>query len=548
MARLTARLVPLVAVVAALAGGACSLREEDDPARAATPAHEPTLAIAWGDDPLADPRALDPAFARASGANVLLNVMDPLVKLDRDLVPRPHLAARWEVSRGGREVTFTLRRGARWTNGDPVTAYDFEFAWKRVLAPELRAPNAEALFAIRGARAYHECAGEDCSALAERVGVHALDAGTLAVRLRAPAPWFPAQVAGPAFLAVHPATVNRNGRRWTDPAAIVTNGPFALDRAEPGRRLVLVKDPGWRDARAVGVGRVDGRIIVDPLARVQAFDSGEVVALDGSPLPATEMPALRERAEYARYPALGTYYYAFNVDTVSDVHQRRAMALAIDREHILEQLGRGDEVPALGLTPPGVPGFDEVLAASPWLPDSGDLAHAKAELARASTVKQPINVFFRDSSRNRAIAEAVRDSWRKLGIRTRIRGERGAEYVGFLRPPNTGIDVFQVALRYHIPDPVAGLARWTCRAERNYSHYCDGAFDATLRRAGSDADAEERNAAYAAAEAKLFGERGAVPLIPIYWSSRSNLEALRVKDSFFVNPLGQIDLTNVEVR
>ena len=538
----------LVAAAGSLVAGGCSLREEERPVAAATEAPEPVLRIAWGRDPLADPRSLDPAFATGTAANVLLNVMDPLVQLDRDLVPTPHLAERWDIARDRKTVTFTLRSDGRWANGEPVTAHDFEFSWKRALSPDLGAPNADRLYGIRGARAYHECEEEDCAPLAERVAVTALDARTLRVRLRRPDPTFPARVADVAFLAVHPATVNRLGEAWTDPAEIVTNGPFRVDRAEAARKLDLVKDAGWRNASAVGVGRVDGRIVVDGLARVQAFDFGEVDALDATPLPESEMPALRERAEYERYPALTTYYYAFNLDTIRDVHQRRAMALAIDRRSILEHLGRGDEVAAIGLTPPATPGFDEVLSESPWLDERGDVARAKAEMEKARRVTATVSVFYRDEARNAEIAAEIAARWRELGLETRLRGEEGADYANAVRPPNDGVDVFQMTWSYRVADPVDALRAWTCRAEKNYSHYCDRRFDRAIRAAVRTRRAERRNALYAAAEARLFGDDGDVPLAPIFWYARSNLEALAIRDSFFVNPLGQIDLTDVEME
>ena len=474
--------------------------------------------------------------------------MDPLVALDRDLVPVPHLAERWDVDPGGRRITFTFRPDGRWSNGDPVTAHDFEFAWKRVLAPEIGGRHAPQLYGIRGARAYNECDEDDCSVLAEAVGIEAVDARTLQVSLRAPDPAFPARATQVAFLAVHPASVNDGGNDWANPRTMVTNGAFRFGSAEAGRRLDLVKDEGWRGAASVEIGRVDGRIVVHPLSRVQAFDSGDVDALDATPLPSSEMPALRERAEYERYPALTTYYYAFNLETLRDVHQRRAMALAIDRGSIVEHFGRGDEVAAIGLTPPATPGFDQVLSQSPWLHERADVDGAKAELARARNVKETVNVLFRDEGRNEEIAGEIAERWRELGIQARLRGMQGAEYAGSVRPPNTGVDVFQITWRYSVADPEDALSAWTCLSEKNYSHYCDRTFDEALRAAVRTPSAEGRNALYALAEARLFGEDGDVPLAPVFWYARSNLESLRVRESFFVNPLGQIRLADVEVE
>ena len=124
-------------------------------------------------------------------------------------------------------MTFRLRDDGRWTNGDRVTALDFEYAWKRVLDPTLAAGNASQFYGIVGATAYNSCE-RDCEKLRERVGVKALDERTLEVTLTSPQPWFIDQVAHVPFLPVHRATVERFGRRWTEPANIVTNGPYRL--------------------------------------------------------------------------------------------------------------------------------------------------------------------------------------------------------------------------------------------------------------------------------------------------------------------------------
>ena len=538
------RLLTLAALVALLAGG-CAVRDDGEPAGAATRPAETRFALAWGVDPLESPRGLDPAFASESGANVLLNVMDPLVRLDRELTLQPALAVGWKVAADGRTITFALREDGRWTNGDAVTAHDFEFAWKRALSPDLEATNAEELYGIRGARAYHACELDDCAALAERVGVRALDARTLRVRLAAPDPSFAVRVAHVAFLAVHPASVNDLGVDWTEPDSLVTNGPFRIEAAETGRSLVLAKDPDWRDAAAVTVGRVDGRIIEDPLTRIQAFDQGEVIALDGTGLPASEMPALRERAEYERYPALATYAYAFNLDTVTDVHQRRALALAIDRAAILEQVGRGDEIPAIGFTPPAMPGFDQILSASPWMFEDADLDAARAELVLARDVADELDLAYVESSVNTYVAEEVRRAWGALGIDVRLHATTDPDA---LQAASGEIDVSEVSWRYTVADPAEGLLAWTCGDERNSAGYCDRRFDRAVRAALRETDAAARNDRFAAAEARLFGAEGSVPLAPIYWNGRSNLEALAIKESFFVNPLGQIDLTNVQLR
>jgi oligopeptide transport system substrate-binding protein len=504
-----------------------------------------TLTVAWG----AAPGSLDPAlFADRTSQNLLWNLMDPLVRLDEDLQPVPALARGWEVAEGGRRVTFRLRADGRWTNGDPVTAHDFEYAWKRVLAPALASPHAERLFPIRGAAAYHACSRLSCPRLARAVGVEAVGDHELVVTLAAARPGFVAETAHPAFLPVHRATVERLGDAWTAPDEIVTNGPFALGGIDESF-VSLVKNLRWRGASGVSLGRVEGVVIPDATARVNAFDAGQVLALDGSGLPATDLPALRERREYAAYPALASYLYAFNPTAIPDVHQRRAMALAVDRRSIVENLTQGGEVPATRFTPEGAEGLADAAPPSPWLPEDGDLGRARAELAEAESVTRRVTLVHLDEPGKRDVALAVRDAWRRIGIEVRVRAREpddATDVPGALA--RTAADVYEVDLTYPSPDPSSGLALWTCAADAGPSDGCDRRYDELLERAQQAEDPVLRRLLYAGVEDLLSGADGSFPAVPVFWRSYTNLESLAVAETFAIDPLGQIDLAAVRVE
>ena len=255
-----------VALLALAVTSGCS-GDESDPSNA-------ELRIAIHEDP----GSLDPALAGEPAAgNVLVNLMDPLVRLNEDLEPEGALAEGWEESDGRTTVTFRLRDDGRWTNGDRVTALDFEYAWKRVLDPTLAAGNASQFYGIVGATAYNSCE-RDCEKLRERVGVRALDEHTLEVTLTSPQPWFIDQVAQVPFLPVHRATVERFGRRWTEPANIVTSGPYRLTGYTHDESITLTKWKQWRGADAVKVERFAERIIKDATTALTAFEAGEIDA------------------------------------------------------------------------------------------------------------------------------------------------------------------------------------------------------------------------------------------------------------------------------
>ncbi len=255
----------------------------------------------------------------------------------------------------------------------------------------------------------------------EKVGVTALDDSTLEVHLTTPQPWFVQQAAHHSFLAVHQKTVEQFGDKWTEPENIVTNGPFKLDKWVHDSEIDLVKNDEWRDAASVTLTRVNGKIIVDGTTRVQAFEAGEVDALDGGGIPPADIPRLKDTPEYIVYPALGTYYCGFNVNNVPDVHERRALSLAIPRKTIVENITQAGQVPATAFTPKGMPGFDTINPNPPWTPEDGDDAEAQEEWSQAQTPKTDLTLFFNDSPGHKEIAVAIQAAWQKLGVTTTIK-------------------------------------------------------------------------------------------------------------------------------
>ena len=543
-------------VVAALAAlmlvaAGCGGDDDDDAAGGDTggqtdtgAAPEQVLRIAWG----AEPPSLDPGKATdTTSSNVILAIMDPLVKLNPDtLEPEASLAEDWTVD--GSTVTFNLSQDATWTNGDPVTAQDFVYSWKRTLSPELAADYAYQLYGIVGAAEYNGCTEGDCAALADEVGVTAVDDHTLQVELTSEQPWFLGQVSHHSFLPVHQPTVEQFGDNWTDPANIVTNGAFMLESWEHEASINLVKNPDWRDADSVSLERIDGSIIVDGVTRVQAFEAGEVDALDGAGLPPEDIDRLKAEPYYEQYPALGTYYYGFNTENIG-LAQRRAMSLAINRQVITDEIDRTGRSQSTGMTPEGIKGFDVINPNSPWLPAQGDMDQATSVLAEEPNPKTKINLFHNDAPGHPEIAVAVQDMWSDLGIDTTIKAQEWAQYLEFLGPPpNKAVDAYRLGWIYDFPDAINGLELFTCDSGNNNTNWCNEEYDALVEEAKQTPDDEARYELYGQMEDVMFGEDGDVPLTPIMWYTYPNLENDAIRDSFFISPLDQIDFTKVVVQ
>jgi ABC-type oligopeptide transport system substrate-binding subunit len=521
----------LAVFLTACAGG------DDDGGQAA----DGVITVNWG----TEPPSLDPGLATdTTSSSILLNLMDPLIILGPDLEPQPSLAESWETSQDGKTVTFTLRDDGRWTNGDPVTANDFEYAWKRTISPELAADYAYQFFGITGATEYNSCE-KNCDAMKDKVGVHAMNDRTLEVELTSAQPWFVQQVAHTSFLPVHQATVEQFGERWTEASNIVTNGPFELASWEHNSRIDLVKSPEWRGADEIQLERVNGRMISEGTTAVQAFEADEVDATVGG-LPPEEMSRLKALPEYAQYPSLGTYYYGVNVENVPDMNQRRAMALAIDRRSIIDNVAQADQLPASGFTPQGMPGFDTLTPNSEFLPETADPERAQELMGQVSSPVTDVTLVINDAPGHREIAVAIQDMWRDLGINLEIQQQEWAQFLESIGPPpGKNIDAFRLGWIADYVDAMNFLELWTCDSGNNSTNYCNEEYDQLVDQARATPDNAERYELYGQMEELLFGPDGEMPVLPIYWYTFNHLENASIIDTFGINQLGQIDLRDV---
>jgi len=387
----------------------------------------------------------------------------------------------------------------------------------------------------------------NANALRDAMGVKALDDYTLQVTLTSVQPWFVQQVAHSSFLAVNRKTVERWGDKWTDPAHIVTDGPFKLAGWKHSATIDLVKNDKWRDAKNVALKKVNGKIIVEGTTRVQAFQAGEVDALDGAGLPSAEMSRLKKLPEYEVYPALGTYYYGFNVKKISDVNQRKAMALAIPRQMIIDKITQDGRKPATSLTPLGMPGYDTIK--QDFLPVNGDIDLAKQYMAKVANPVKGVSLYYNNAPGHREIAVTIQAAWSQLGIQTTIKQMEWAQYLEFLGPPpNSAVDVFRNGWVGDFVDDINFLELMTCSSGNNNTNWCNKSFDALVAQAEKTLNNAKRYKIYAKAEAILTGKSGDMPIAPITWYTYPNLEKLSVKDTFNINLLDQFDLTKVKVK
>jgi oligopeptide transport system substrate-binding protein len=494
----------------------------------------------------AEPPSLDPGLATdTTSADIITNVMDPLIKLGPapGLRALPGAAASWRVR--GRTVTLNLRRNVRWTNGQPTTAGDYVWSWLRTISPELGADYAYQFYGIKGAEKYNNCKSS-CADERAAVGLKAVGRWTLRITLVSPQPWFVQQLSHTSFVPVHKATVQRHGKNWTEPSNIVTNGPFRLAAWRHDASVTLVKNTKWRNAKSVRLTRIEMPIIVDGATATNAFSAGNVdVSTTG--IPPADIPKWKKTKFFKVWTAIGTYYYGFNVKNISDVNQRRAMAFATDRYQITKYITQSGQVPARGFTPRSISGGPTILK-NATMPSRANKARARQFMSRVRSPKRAVKLYMNNSPGHIKIATAVQAMWKELGLDVTLRVMEWAQYLQFLGPPpNSDVDVYRLGWIYDFPDAYNGFVLWIGDSGNNNTNWKNARYDSLVKKAERTPGTAARHRVYQQLENILTGPSGQLPIMPIYWYTFSAL----VKDyvrGFIIQPTHQTDYSKVSLR
>lgn len=533
--------------VAGCGGSSGSSGNDNGSASGGSAAAGGTLRVAFG----SEPPSLDPGLATdTSSAYVVNNINTPIVRLGAapDLKPEPALAKSWDVN--GPNVTLHLRDDVKWTNGRAVTAEDVVWSWLRTISPQLGADYAYQFYGIKGAQEYNSCkpsaANQQCATLRSKVAVSAPDQHTVKITLTSEQPWFIQQISHTSFVPVNRESVEKHGDKWTEPANIVTDGPFSLKAWKHDASLTLVKNPGWYDAQRVKLDRVELKVIQEGATALQAFDAGEVDVNDTG-WPTSDTARLKQTPEYHQFPALGIYYYGFNVKKITDANQRKAMALAIDRKAIVDNIAQQGQVPATAFTPAGIPGSDTINSESTFLGSGSNLDEAKKLMAKVQNPVKDVVLIFNNAPGHKEIAVAVQSYWQKLGLNVTLKQQDWPQFLEFLGPPpNATVGAFRMGWVADFPDDTNFLSVFQCGGGNNYTNWCNKQYDALLKKAEATPDTAKRYELYKQAEAILTGPNGEMPIAPIYWYTYSNLQKDGVK-GYSINPMHDTDLTKVSL-
>lgn len=460
----------------------------------------------------------------------------------------PNLATEWSASEDGLTWTYTLRDDVHWVKLDPatgeftdlgpVTAKDVEYAVKRTLDPNTASDYSYVLYIVQGGEEFNTAdpAAADFEQLRDAVGVTAVDDTTVQFTLKQPAGFFPAITGLWITFPQNQEAVEAGAEKWTEPGNIVTNGPYTLETWQHGAEMRYVKNPLWPGAADVQIEAIQGPIIESESTAMSMYEANEIDMMAdpgwGPPLPDMDRikadPALS--AELLIAPRLCTYYYGFVNDKppFDNPLVRRAFAAAIDRQSLIDNLLKGEQVPAHSFVSPG--NFGNVagnMDVAGWMVQedfAAQLEQARGWLAEAGFPEgegMDITLMHNTSEAHAQIAQAVQAMWAEAFPKATITIEN-QEWQVYLKtllpdaPVEDKPEIYRMGWCADYPDANNWLNEvFHSKSGQNYAVFHNAEYDAAVEQAALSTDPAEREALYLQAEKLLVED--ATAIAPIYY-------------------------------
>lgn len=458
----------------------------------------------------AEPETIDPSIMSGQPDGRVARILfEGLTSADpQTLQPIPGQAYRWDISADGLHYTFHLRPGLTWSDGTPLTARDFVYSWTRVLKPLTASRSASLLYAIENAEAYNQGTLTDSS----QVGLAAPDDSTFEVRLAQPTSYFLFLTAYYTYLPVPQRAIERWGLTWTRVEHVVNNGPYRMKAWGQNDRFEFVRNPRYWDAASVKLDGIVAYSVDDLNTSTNLYKAGVIDWNPSGYIPSPFIPYLRHFADYRTGEFQGTYFYSINTKRkpYDNVHVRRALNLAVDRDAIATDLLKGTRRAWGLIAPSGYAGYE------PPPPAKFDPERARRELALAGYPGgkgfPKLSILFNTSEDHRRIAEAIQAMWRReLGIDVELSNQEWGSYL-----QATTSFQYDVARRSWLGDYLDPNTFLQCLATgdgNNRTGWSNAKYDGLLRAAAREVDPVKRFQLMRDAEAIAIDE---APFIPIY--------------------------------
>lgn len=468
----------------------------------------------------ADPSSLDPHKITGDWENRIAgDIFEGLVTEDTLAEPIPGQASAWSVSDDGLVYTFNLREGISWSDGTPVSADDFVFAFRRLLDPASAADYAYLQYSIKNAEAINSGEIEDLAEL----GVKAIDDMTLEITLERPTAYFIGALTHYTAYPLPQHVIAEHGEDWVKVDNIVTNGPYRPIDWVPGSHVTTEKNPEYYDTDSLAIDGAKFYVLEDESAALKRYRAGEFDILTEFPTDQFEWMQENLPGQAQVAPFAGLYYYVMNNSEppLNNADVRKALSMSINREVIGPQVLGTGEIPAYSWVPPGMANYSDPYTVD-WkdLPYADKLAAAKQLLEGAGYSddnRLQLQLRYNTNENHKRIAVAIASMWKPLGIDVELYNtETKVHYDELSR------GVLEVARAgwladYNDADNFLNLLKSS--VQYNYGRYKNEQFDTLIDQANLLTDVKERAAMLRQAEQIAMDESAAIPIY--YYLSRN---------------------------
>ncbi|MGG3573187.1 peptide ABC transporter substrate-binding protein [Bacillus gobiensis] len=467
----------------------------------------------------------------------LNNIMEGLTRLGKNHEPEAAAAEKWEVSDDGKTYTFKIRDNAKWSNGDDVTAEDFEYAWKRLLDPKKAYDSAFLGYFIEGGEAYNSNKGS-----ADDVQVSAEDTKTLKVTLTSPQKYFLSVISNPAFFPVNKKVDEENPEWFAEDDSFVGNGPFKLTEWKHNESIKMAKSDTYWDKDTVKLDEVTWAMVDDENTDYQMFQNGE---LDTASVPAEMAEQLLKQDNVKVDDQAGLYYYRFNVklEPFQNEKIRKAFAMAVDQQEIVDYVTKNGEKPARGYVSPG---FSDP-SGNDFRETNGDLItynpdEAKKLLEEGMTEEKyselpEITLTYSSTPQHKLMAEAIQQKFKDvLGVDVKLANMEWGVFSA--EQKKLKFQLSQSSFLADYADPINFVENFQTGHSMNRTGWSNEKYDQLIKDAKNEADETKRFQLMYEAEKLVFDE---MPIIPIHFYNQVNLEAEGVK-GIVRHPVGYLEL------
>jgi len=469
----------------------------------------------------AEPGTLDPHRAEGVPAsNVLRDLYEGLVSETPGGEYIPGAAESWTISENLKTYTFTIRKNARWSNGDEVVAEDFVFSLRRSVDPQTLSNYSSMLYPIRNAR--DVVLGK---APPSDLGVYGLDDKTLVIELEEPTPYFLSLLTHSTTYPVHPKSIEKHGAQFTKPGNLVSNGAFVLAGWRVQDYIQLDRSPTYWDDKNTTLESVFYYPLDNPDSSLRRYRADELDFTDT--VPAEQLPWIRACLEQDVFfsPYFGSYYYGFNTTKApfKDNQQlRQALSMAIDRSVITDIILGAGQIPAFGFVPPVKTYQGEKLGWAKWTQQKRDSEALRLYKEAGYSDDNPleVEVVYNTSENHKRVALAIAAMWKKvLGVKTTLRNQ---EWKVFLetRRLKEDTEIFRGGWIGDYDDPYTFSELLHSENEMNHSGFNNKQYDDYLKLASSKKAGEERLNDLRKAEQLMLEE---MPIIPLYFYVSTHL-------------------------